>query len=179
MRLVRALTALALLVCSACVDVGFGQKSGADAGASSASGSSSDPNASGGADAGAQGVDCITEQATSATICTGISLCPGLVVDHDVYPDCGFRVKGNVLDLECACGSDVCPIGVPQTCTQAQSMLSSQSEGTVCAQVAEGRCTPGTPAPSSGGTTGGGSTCDKACEGECGGDPSCIQSCGC
>lgn len=163
-----------------CVDLSLGQKNSGGAGAS---GSGSGGAASGdGADAGAvTGVDCITEPTTSAQLCTGISSCPGLYVDHDVFPNCGFRVKGATLDIECACSGDVCPLGVPSTCEQAKALLSSQTEATVCTQVSESRCTAGAPSTGgAGGTSGGGSsTCDKACAGECGGEPSCIQGCGC
>src|SRR6478672_3578019 len=49
----------------------------------------------------AQGIDCITEPSTGVSICTGISICPKVLVDHEVYPNCGFRVRGTTLDLEC------------------------------------------------------------------------------
>jgi hypothetical protein len=126
-------------------------------------------------DAGPKGVDCITEPETGATICSGISTCPGLLVDHDVYPTCGFRVGGGaLLDLECGCQGSLCPIGVAQTCEQAQALLRDQSESTVCLQVADGRCTKGTQTkpPAS-------PTCDKLCAAECGNVPSCLRLCGC
>src|SRR6185369_7336982 len=78
---------------------------------------------SGDAGGAAQGIDCIVEPTTGDTLCSGISLCPGLYVDHDVYPHCGFRPKGNVLDIECACSEEVCPLGVPTTCAQAKQLL--------------------------------------------------------
>ena len=161
------------LVVAGCSGINFGDKQGAGSGATSASSSA----ATSPPDAGAKGIDCVTEQTTGATICTGVSSCPQLVVDHDVYPDCGFRVKGTTLDLECACNGSLCPIGVAMTCEQAKQLLSAQTEQTVCIQVGEGRCTAGTPTTGTGG--GPTSTCDKACSGQCGGDPGCIKGCGC
>jgi hypothetical protein len=141
-------------------------------------GGASGPNgaASATADAGPKGIDCITEAETGAVICTGISSCPGLLVNHDVFPTCGFRVGGALLDLECACQGSLCPIGVAQTCEQAKQLLRDQTESTVCMQVAEGRCTKGTPATTTPATS---SSCDKLCAAECGNVPSCIKLCGC
>lgn len=147
---------------------------GGDAGAAASRG-----GASGGTsgDAGVQGVDCITEPQTGATLCTGISSCPGVAVDHDLYPHCGFRPGGAVLDLECACQTSLCPVGVAKTCDDAKKLLGNQSETTVCAQVAEDRCTGGGVPATSGTSTP--STCDKQCASECGGAPGCIHMCGC
>lgn len=144
-----------------------------DAGAGGGASSSSTAAAAGG-DAGAKGIDCITEAQTGATLCTGISSCPGLAVDHDVYPTCGFRPGGNVLDLECACQTSLCPVGVAKTCAEAAKLLAGQNESTVCLQIDEGRCTGGgpptkTPNP----------TCDRQCASECGGAAGCIHLCGC
>jgi len=167
------LTGAAAAAVAGCVGINLGNSGDAGAAASSAaSGSGGDAGDGGGA---AQGIDCIVEPTTGATLCSGISLCPGLYVDHDVYPHCGFRPKGNVLDIECACSEEVCPLGVPTTCAQAKQLLDSQTEPQVCTQVAEGRCTPGAPT-TAGGTS---STCDRTCSSECGGDPSCLKQCGC
>jgi hypothetical protein len=110
-------------------------------------------------------------------LCAAVSLCPTLSVNRDQFPDCGFRVQGDVLDLECVCNGEICPMGVATSCAQAQQLMSTQTELSVCSQVSEGRCTGGTPAPpSSSGTSG---TCDHQCQAQCGGDPSCYQMCGC
>jgi hypothetical protein len=141
---------------------------GADAGASST------PDAGTAAPA-ATGAGCTQDLGGGTKLCTYISVCPSLGVDHDQFPNCGFRIRGDTIDLECVCNGALCPMGSPTSCTQAKELLSSQTELGVCQQIAEGRCTSigGTP---DAGTT---STCDRACAGQCGGDPSCISGCGC
>ena len=132
-------------------------------------------------DGGAQGVDCITESTTGATLCTGNTACGTLAVDHDVYPDCGFRVVGAnaTLDIECACQEGMlCPVGIASSCTEAASMLQNQTESTVCAQISEGRCSAGTGATSSGGGAAQ-NACNANCESQCAGAPACIAACGC
>ncbi len=124
----------------------------------------------------AQGADCIVESSTGVHICTAISTCPNVLIDHDVYPNCGWRIRGQALDLECACNGMVCPLGSPATCDQAAKLLADQTEMQVCQQVNEGRCTPGTGAS---GKTPPQSSCDKTCAGECAGDPNCVRLCGC
>ncbi|MFO0668252.1 MAG: hypothetical protein U0235_01320 [Polyangiaceae bacterium] len=149
---------------------------GTDGGTGS-SGASSSASTAGGADAGAKGIDCITEGQTGATLCTGISTCPGLAVDHDVFPNCGFRPGGTVLDLECACQTSLCPLGVAKTCDDVKKLLAAQNETTVCTQIGEGRCTGGgAPATASTATH---PNCDKQCASECAGAPGCIAMCGC
>ena len=129
----------------------------------------------------ALGADCITEQTTGVQICSAISVCPNIMVDHDIYPNCGWRIRGQSLDLECACSGMVCPLGAPATCDQATKLLADQTEQIVCQQVNEGRCTPGTATGSSGASSssGGTGTCDTTCAGECHNDPSCLRLCGC
>jgi hypothetical protein len=148
--------------------------SSSDAGADGASVQAGD----GGATPTAQGADCAHESTTGATLCSAISVCPNLMIDHDVYPNCGFRVRGMTIDIECACNGQLCPLGSPTTCDQATKLLEGQSEATVCAQADEGRCTGGTPAPAGSGT-GPTTTCDPTCRTECAGDPSCLKMCGC
>ena len=142
----------------------------ADAGAASDAGSASStqPDA-------AVGAGCTGDLGGGLKLCTYVSICPTVGVDHDVYPNCGFRLRGDVLDLECVCDGVLCPIGVPATCEQAKELLASQTELAVCAQVNEGRCTTigagtGTTTPPS---------CDRNCSAQCHGDESCIASCGC
>jgi hypothetical protein len=132
------------------------------------------PGDGGAFDAGATvvGAACGKDPDTGVTLCSAVSVCPRIVVDPDLFPGCGFRVHGDVLDLECACFGALCPIGVAATCTQVEQLLGAQTQSSVCAQVNEGRCTQPV-------GTGAESTCDKSCASQCGGDPSCIQYCGC
>ena len=93
---------------------------------------------------GVTGLECGPDPDTGVTLCIGISSCPDVVVDQDLYPGCGFRVHDGtgVLDLECACYGQICPIGVASTCDQAVALMQDQSQYTVCMQINEGRCTP-------------------------------------
>lgn len=117
--------------------------------------------------------DCVVDSVSGVGLCTRISLCPGLAVDHDVYPDCGFREPSGSIDIQCVCGDFVCPLGVALTCAQAAQLLAEQSEIFACTQASEGRCALRRPsAPSSG-------SCDKACAASCAGDPGCFLLCGC
>ena len=133
--------------------------------------------------AAATGSDCVTDTTTGATLCTSISSCPGLAVDHDSYPDCGFRINGTALDVECICSGSLCPLGTPTTCADATALLMAQSELQVCTQVSEDRCTGGS-APAAGATTtttstpaapaGTSPTCDPDCRDECANAPACL-----
>jgi len=89
------------------------------------------------------GSGCSADPDTGITLCTGISTCPGLTVDQDLFPGCGFRIHdaADVIDLECACYGQICPIGIATTCDQATALMQNQSQYTVCLQVNEGRCT--------------------------------------
>lgn len=156
--------------CSAFPGLGLGT-GGGDAGSSAAG------TAPGDGGTGTKGVDCIVEPESGATLCTAVSTCPSLAVDHDVYPHCGFRPGSPRLELACACAGAVCPLGTADTCEQAKKLLNAQSESQVCAQVAEDRCTTKSAAPTT--SPSATSTCDKACAGECGGAPGCLKLCGC
>jgi len=151
----------------ACSGIRLGDATSADGGAQA--------SAPAGADAAVQGIDCIDEPSTGAALCTAVSSCPDVVVDHDAYPSCGFRVRFGGLDLECACNGQLCPVGAPASCDEARKLLAAQTQGGVCTQVSEGRCT----AAAAAGGAGPSSSCDRACAGECGGDPGCIKLCGC
>ena len=169
---VLALSGLASMLLSGCMGMNIGTGSNADAGA--ATGTASDAG-------GPTGVDCVTESTTGATICTGNSSCPDVKVDHDVYPDCGFRVVGQnaTLDIECACQDGMlCPVGIASSCSEAAQMLQNQTESTVCEQVSEGRCSQGSGTGSTG-SSGSQSTCNADCEAKCAGAPACISACGC
>jgi hypothetical protein len=170
MRPVKSLFAVFFL-CACAAKPGADADAGAEGGASAAS--------SGGPQV--QGAGCGAESTTGQTLCTAISLCPTLAVDHDVYPNCGFRIRGQAIDLECACNGALCPIGAPATCDQAKQLLAGQTELQVCTQVNDGRCTTPTPqaTSSASSSSGAASTCDRTCAGECGGDPGCVKLCGC
>jgi hypothetical protein len=158
------------------MQLGLGTGAGGDAGPASAA---ADAATDGGAP---QGSACETDPQWQVTLCGAIDLCPEVTVDPGVYPHCGFHMHdGAVFDLECLCGDALCPIGVPASCDDVKKLLDAQSELLVCQQVSEGRCVSLVQQGSSSGSGGGGSatTCDRQCESQCGGDPSCIQICGC
>lgn len=166
---ILAAAALALLV-SGCAILQALEGGGGTGGSSSGSGA-------GGGSSSAQGINCGTDPDTSATLCLGSSVCPGLVVDSEVFPGCGYRVKGNTVDIECSCGGFLCPLGAT-SCADAKQKLTDENYGVVCSQVGAGACVEGTPAASSTSSSSGGS-CDTACRNDCAGEPTCIQACGC
>lgn len=140
----------------------------------------------GGAEAGVQGAYCGAERQTGIQLCAATSMCPDIVVDAQSMPSCGFRIRGSTVDLVCGCGDQVCPMGIFSNCAQAKQLLANQSEGQVCAQISEGRCTTATNATtsstSSGGSTsssGGNTACDKQCYADCGGGAACASVCNC
>ena len=96
-----------------------------------------------GSDGAVTGSQCGPDPDTGVTLCVGISSCPSVTVDQDLYPGCGFRIHDGtgVLDLECACYGQICPIGIASTCDQAVALMQDQSQYTVCMQINEGRCT--------------------------------------
>jgi hypothetical protein len=144
------------------------------------SGAATSPTAAATTGATPQGSGCATDPATGVTLCQAISVCPGLLVDQGPFPGCGFRIhNGAVIDLECLCGDSLCPIGVPDSCSEATQLLSSQNEPGVCDQVAEGRCTQVGASDAAAAPTSTSSTCDTTCRNECAGEPGCIQLCGC
>jgi hypothetical protein len=149
---------------------------GANLGSSSSGGAGGGATSDGGT---AQGVNCGADPNTGATLCLGLSLCPNLVVDQSTYPACGFRVRGNALDVECSCGGELCPLGAATSCDAVLKLLQQQSEGIVCAQVSAGTCESTGPGAGSSSSSSGSSTCDKGCRDLCAGEPSCITGCGC
>lgn len=163
---------------------------GDDTSSSSSSAAGTDAGAQ--ADAGFVGGGCGYESTTGAQLCTATTMCPTLVVDTQAMPHCGFRLRGGVPDLVCACGTNLCPMGIFDTCLQASDILSKQTEASVCAQVAEqGRCleqtAPATTLPttpvndqkSSSSTSSGGTGCDTQCVKDCGGGAACASVCNC
>lgn len=144
-----------------------------------------DPSTDGGADGGAgsasdasprapTGADCAQDQLTGVVLCAENSLCPDVRVDRDKFPNCGYRVQGTVIDLQCDCQGALCSMGSAATCEQAATLLAQQSEQWVCTQVSEGRCF-GEPIRDSGSS----SSCDRSCANDCAGVPTCLQMCGC
>jgi hypothetical protein len=147
-----------------------------------------------GDDGGAAGTNCGADPTTGTVLCLGVASCPSLAFDPTAWPSCGFRTTGGTtLDLECLCGTSLCPIGVATTCGQASEILSNQTQLMVCEQVSEQRCVSvGTPAASSGGQgsqgsqgsqgtvdAGSPSTCNQTCLVGCGTAPDCLTTCGC
>ncbi len=135
----------------------------------------------------ATGTGCGTDPTTGITLCTGTTECPGVTVDPTVFPECGYYIMGDALDLECLCATYLCPMGAPTTCAAVAALLQNTNEGTVCAAVSNNACSQLTGAGGSagaGGTAGAGTsdsgtTCDTSCESMCAGEPDCIQACGC
>ena len=157
---------------------------------SSASSPASGADAGAGADAGFVGGGCGFESTTGAQLCTATTMCPTLVIDTAAMPHCGFRLRNGVPDLVCACGTNICPMGIFDTCLQANDILTKQTEANVCAQVADqGRClaqtapatTPvnDTKTSSSSSTSSGGTGCDTQCVKDCGGGAACASVCNC
>jgi hypothetical protein len=107
------------------------------------SGSHSMATADGGAadakaDGAVTGVACGRDPVTHAELCSGVSACPTLLVDPDALPGCGF-VNGS-MEIACLCDAELCTLGKPKSCAEAQMMLSDSNVLGVCAQVAEGTC---------------------------------------
>ena len=170
---VASLVALAALVVSGCSLVGVNTGDGATA-----------TGAGGGTGTGtgvASGTSCGVDPSTGVTLCLGISTCASVAIDTEVFPACGFRISGNVLDVECVCGGLLCPLGAASTCDALATLLAAANEGSVCAQSSGGSCTEiaVTTTTTTTTTTGGSSTCDTTCRDECANDPTCILACGC
>jgi hypothetical protein len=128
------------------------------------------------------GTGCGADPTTGVILCLGTTQCPDVSVNQDVYPECGFYIRGSVTYLACLCSNSLCPIGEPMTCAQAASMLASSNEGTVCGELSDGQCTAlatsaADASPEPGSDTG--STCTPSCESMCAGEPDCLQLCGC
>ena len=118
------------------------------------------------------GVDrgCVVDPLSHATLCRGIALCPGLAIDPDRFPDCGFRTGAGLIDIECVCDNYLCPLGTTLTCAQARDLLASQFQIFACTQVSEGRCAP---------RRIGATSCDEMCWAACADAPGCQRDCGC
>ncbi len=155
---------------SGCLQLGKALDSD-DAGASAGTSGTGGDGSAGGT---ATGTNCGVDPSSGISLCLGISACPTVRVDPDQFPDCGYRISGSIIDLECLCGDALCPMGSAASCLDAKALLADQSAQGVCAAVADGKCTTvkQTSVSSS-------SMCDKDCRAECSGDPNCITLCGC
>lgn len=181
----RFVAPLGALLCSAVLvstvaceelsrSLGGGDETSREAGVSADASSSPDATVAGGG--------CGAEQQTGATLCVATSMCPNVVVDTAATPGCGFRIRGASVDLLCACGTALCPMGTFATCAEAAQLLATQTQATVCVQVAEGRCvetTTAAPSPSSTASSGGNPACDRQCVRDCGGGAGCAAVCNC
>ena len=136
-----------LLSLAACSCIGFNIIPTTDDTSSTGGGdsgsSSSDASDATVAPEAAAGIECGVDPDTGVTLCVGIASCPSVPVDQDLFPGCGYRIHADptVLDLECSCYGQICPIGIASTCDQATALMQDQSQYTVCMQVNEGRCT--------------------------------------
>jgi hypothetical protein len=146
-------------------------------GLSSGGSGGSSSSGSGGSSSTPGGTNCGTDPETGAVLCLGNSACPGLTIDTEVYPGCGFRIAGSAVDIECSCNGFLCPLGAT-SCDDAKTKLMNENYGVVCAQASGGSCVQGMPVASSS-SSGGSSTCDPTCRDECAGEPTCLQQCGC
>ena len=165
----RAVSALLMtLLVSSCLQFGkHGEDgTGADAGNAGSTGSAGAATTT--------GTNCGVDPSSGVALCLGISSCPSVRVDPDQFPDCGYRISGNRIDLECLCGDSLCPMGKAASCRDAQGLLSEQSAQAVCAGVADGLCQVVQQAQRSGK-----SSCDQECRAQCSGVPGCLSLCGC
>jgi hypothetical protein len=161
----------AAVAIAGCSDIGLSTGDGTGGGGPTSSGTGST-----GSGAAAQGIDCGTDPDTGAVLCLGISTCPSFMIDSDAFPACGFRISGAVLDLECSCSGELCPIGMASTCSDLTKLTMEKNYTGVCTQVSDGRCTMGTPA---GAPDAAAIACQQSCNDMCAGDPTCIKACTC
>ena len=156
-----------------CMQIGTGTGPGAGGGAAQAAAPSS--SGDGGSAKVPSGTNCLQDGNGEVLLCEQIDTCPAVAVDPGLYPNCGFRISlGAALDIECICGDVLCPVGIPQTCDQAKSLLGAQSSLVVCEQASLGRCV-----PLSTQDAGPASSCDPQCRTDCAGAPACLSFCGC
>lgn len=155
-----------------CLDLNQGGGDGLEGGTGT-------PDASPAGEAGIVGGGCGLEQTSSIELCVATSMCPDVVVDTQAMPRCGFRLRGGMVDLVCACGTAICPVGAFSTCAEASQLLANQTEQTVCIQLAEGRCSESGMSSPSGASGSGHPACDRQCMKECGGGEACASVCNC
>jgi hypothetical protein len=85
---------------------------------------------------------CVVDPLSRVTLCRETVLCPGLRIDPDVYPDCGFRLPSTTIEVQCVCDDALCPLGTALDCNQLRRLLADQSALLVCIQRDENRCAP-------------------------------------
>ncbi|HKO48034.1 MAG TPA: hypothetical protein VJV79_09940 [Polyangiaceae bacterium] len=168
----RLISILLLVSLSSCLQIG----TGSDSDSSAAAGSTGASGAGASAGASATGTNCGVDPSSGVALCLGISSCPRVRVDPDQFPNCGYRIAGNSIDLQCLCGDSLCSMGKAASCLDAQALLSEGAAQGVCAGIAEGRCQPVSPTSSSSNAK-----CPNAkeCRAQCSGVPGCITLCGC
>lgn len=87
------------------------------------------------------GVACGRDMVTGQQLCSGVSKCPGLFIDPDAFPGCGF-VPGS-MTIACLCNEEVlCPMGMPTSCDDVRKLLESSNQQLVCSQASEPICKP-------------------------------------
>ena len=84
------------------------------------------------------GLACGRDPITRAELCSGINVCPNLLVDPDAFPACGFLP--GTMDLACLCDNQLCTMGKPKSCAEAKFILANANVLIVCAAAAEGTC---------------------------------------
>jgi hypothetical protein len=176
-----AMSLLATLL-PGCLSLSTTEATDGGAASSSSSGSSSGGASSGSSSGGSgatMGTNCTTDPQSGISLCEQIANCPGVDVDPGAFPGCGFRMNASsVYDLECGCGDSLCPIGTPVSCATALQLLDQEGSSIiVCQQLDNGTCL--SLIGDGGASSSSSSSCDKACESQCAGDPNCIQLCGC
>ena len=105
-------------------------------------------------------------------LCEDLSTCPGVGIDPNAFPDCGYSIHNDLIDPECLCYGYACPMGAPQNCGDMAALLvSGVSQRGICENVLAGHCrdlgADGTP-----------SDC-QICKDNCYGIQTCIWACGC
>jgi len=127
-------TFLSLLLLSSCLEIGMGSGSNGTVAAAATP-------ADAGADSGPQVPSgCVLDTVSRQVLCTETALCPSLRVDHDLYPNCGFKYPSTSIEVLCVCDDALCPLGSALDCKQASALLDAQSELLVCIQRSEARC---------------------------------------
>jgi hypothetical protein len=181
LRYLRTLAALVLFPALAlagptlgCLDV-TQALNGTDSGTST---SANDAGTS--TEAGVVGGGCGVEPKTGAQLCTATSMCPNVVIDTQLMPNCGFRIRGAVVDIACACGTAICSMGAVTTCSEATQLLTNETEQGVCLRAVEGRCLESKASSSSSSSPSRGNpACDRQCMTDCGGGAACASVCNC
>ena len=169
-KLLRSVVGPLCVALAGCSGFGLSTGDGSGGGGSGGTGGSG-----GSTSASVTGVDCGSDPDTGATLCLGISACPGFLVDTDSFPNCGFRISGSAIDLECLCTGELCSAGAT-TCTAVEQVMKTETYVDVCNTLSDGLCT-----DVSSGTApdAAAKACTQNCVSMCAGDPTCIAACSC